>query len=611
MPQERRSFRSSGRGARLRAFVFAFGMLVLGVIFFAPSIVSAQLAQSNVNVQQTAAAAGVSGGADLIQILGRIIGIALGFIGIVFLVILLYSGYEWMTAGGDVAKVESAKKRIRNAVIGLILIASAWAITSYILNALTGATGGGSVTGGGGGGIGLISSSGSLGSGLIEYHLPERNATDVPRNTPIIITFKQPVSPASFIDGWTEQSSSTNALNAANMLIFRTGDDATALTSAQARVSFTADRKTYVIRPVEYLGSPTANVKYTVRLKGGNAGLQLDGGGSAFTGAFSSGYEWGFEVSTKVDLTPPKVVSAIPVSGQYPRNAVIQVTFNEAIDPVGASGVFQNGAGFTNIAVRPNAGVGTPLDGEYKISNRYRTVEFLTADKCGVNSCGRDVFCLPPSATLEVTLHAATLGAEPPQAQFTQSGYDGITDVVGNSLDGDGDGTAAGPPADSYVWSFGTSDAIKLTPPKILTTVPDATPGAGQSNRPVDEDVQASFDGLMQASTFTSDAAYIQPSGPGETDPDTFWFIVGMSLLNSQGLPLQPGDIADHAALIMHHRPYVPSGAPPIESNRYNPFLLSDLQDAYQNCFAPASSPSCNGAPNCCNNASRSAECKF
>ena len=95
-----------------------------------------------------------------------------------------------MTAGGAPEKVESAKKTIRNAVIGLVIIASAWAITAFILNALVDATGGGGVFGSGAGGIGLVGSSGSLGAGIIEYHLPERNATDVPRNTPVIITFK-------------------------------------------------------------------------------------------------------------------------------------------------------------------------------------------------------------------------------------------------------------------------------------------------------------------------------------------------------------------------------------------------------------------------------------
>ncbi|MBU0540440.1 Ig-like domain-containing protein [Patescibacteria group bacterium] len=590
---------------------------LLAVTFFLLPIatVRAQLAQGLNAVNQTAVAAGMGGGTDIITIVGRIIYILLGFVGVIFLVLLLYAGFLWMTAGGDPAKVTKAKDYIKNAIIGLIIITSAWAITAFIMNALGGVVGGGGVGGGGGaGGVGgLVGSSGSLGHGIIEYHLPERNATDVPRNTPVIITFKEAIDPASFIDGWTEETSSTAVgLNAANVKIYRTGDQETALTTAQARVNYTYDMKTFVIRPTELLGSPTSNVKYTVKLVGGNSGILLQGGGAAFSGAFSNGYEWGFEVSTFLDLTPPKVVAATPYQGgKYARNVVIQLTFNEAVDPTGASGFFENGKGFTNIGVRPNGGVGTPLNGEFKISNQYRTVEFLTADKCGVNSCGKDVFCLPPDATLEVVAKSATLSDQPPQAQFTTQGFDGITDVVGNSLDGNANDVADGPPFDDYSWSFGTSNEIKLIPPKIEETVPDATPGAGQSNRPLDEKVLATFDGLLQASTLNTEAAYIEPRGPGETDPDTFWYSVGMNLLTPQNTPIGQGEVASKGQVFIKHRPYLPSDEPPAVQNYYNPFLLSDIQDAYQNCFNPAESGTCKGKPNCCNNSPKDKDCAF
>lgn len=599
--------------------------LVLFVLFAAVfAVVSpalAQAPQAAQGVQDVAQAAGV-GNVDLFQLLGRIINIFLGFLGVIFLGLLLYAGFTWMTAGGDEGKVKTARTTIRNSIIGLVIIASAWAITAFIFNSLTGAGIGGGISGTGGGGFGggLVGSSGSLGNGIIEYHLPERNATNVPRNTPVIITFKQPVNPASFIEGWTEATSGTvNGLNATNVSLFKTGDASTALTSAEARVNMTADHKTFVIRPVSPLGTTVSNVKYTVQLKGGNGGILLENGGAAFSGAFNSGYEWGFEVSTFLDTTPPKVVAAIPyVGGTYARNIVVQVHFNEAIDPTAASGIFHAGAGFSNIEIRPDSGAGTPLDGEFRISNQYKTVEFLSSTTCGVNSCGKEVFCLPADATLETTVKAATLSSQPPQAQYTNQGYDGITDVVGNSLDGNGNGNAEGKPQDNYVWSFGTTNQIKLSPPRITETVPESVVGAGQSNRPLDENVGATFDGLMQSSTFVSDAAYIEPKGPNETDPDTFWWTVGMDLVNGSGMPIQPGEQAVASKLVIRHRPYVPSGLLPTELNYYNPFLLSDLQDAYQNCFNPASSinatnpsQSCTGLPNCCNSSPKSQACSF
>lgn len=95
-------------------------------------------------------------------IAARIINVALGFLGIVFLGIILYAGFLWMTAGGDPAKVTKAKGWIRNGVIGLIIILSSWAIAYYVINVLLNATGGGGGgLGGGGGGAG----GGGLGGG--------------------------------------------------------------------------------------------------------------------------------------------------------------------------------------------------------------------------------------------------------------------------------------------------------------------------------------------------------------------------------------------------------------------------------------------------------------
>jgi hypothetical protein len=58
-----------------------------------------------------------------------IISVALSFVGVIFLCLMIYGGFLWMTAAGESDKVEDAKKIIRNAIIGLVLIFSAYAIT--------------------------------------------------------------------------------------------------------------------------------------------------------------------------------------------------------------------------------------------------------------------------------------------------------------------------------------------------------------------------------------------------------------------------------------------------------------------------------------------------
>lgn len=68
--------------------------------------------------------------------IGSIIGLVLSFIGVIFLVLMIYAGISWMTAAGNQEKVTKAKDLIINAIIGLIIVLAAYAITSFIGNQL-------------------------------------------------------------------------------------------------------------------------------------------------------------------------------------------------------------------------------------------------------------------------------------------------------------------------------------------------------------------------------------------------------------------------------------------------------------------------------------------
>lgn len=70
----------------------------------------------------------------------RVIKIFLEFLGIIFLIIIVLSGYKYMTAGGSEDKVKEAIKGIVNGTIGLLIILSAFAITSLITTCMIDAT---------------------------------------------------------------------------------------------------------------------------------------------------------------------------------------------------------------------------------------------------------------------------------------------------------------------------------------------------------------------------------------------------------------------------------------------------------------------------------------
>ena len=69
---------------------------------------------------------------NLQAIIATIIKIFLGLLGIIFVVLLIIAGFKYMTAGGDEEKVKEAVAQIRNAVIGLLIVISAYAITYFI-----------------------------------------------------------------------------------------------------------------------------------------------------------------------------------------------------------------------------------------------------------------------------------------------------------------------------------------------------------------------------------------------------------------------------------------------------------------------------------------------
>jgi hypothetical protein len=85
-------------------------------------------------------AAGIASETSLEFIVGTIINVALGLIGIIMVVLIIYGGYLWMTAAGDEKKVSKAKTILTDAVIGLVITLAAYAIARFVVQALVSAT---------------------------------------------------------------------------------------------------------------------------------------------------------------------------------------------------------------------------------------------------------------------------------------------------------------------------------------------------------------------------------------------------------------------------------------------------------------------------------------
>lgn len=117
-----------------------FGLVALLVGVFCLTFVHSVSAQNGPYLGLEYGAETGLGKQDVRLTAARIISAAMGLMGTIMVIILIYAGYEWMTAGGNDDKVSEAKKRITYAIIGLAIILSAYAITRFVSTQLFQAT---------------------------------------------------------------------------------------------------------------------------------------------------------------------------------------------------------------------------------------------------------------------------------------------------------------------------------------------------------------------------------------------------------------------------------------------------------------------------------------
>jgi len=417
-----------------------------------------------------------------------------------------------------------------------------------------------------------------------------------------------------------------------------------------------------------------------------------------------------------------------------PRNAVIQINFNEAVNPIYVNGTAEQVKDYVKVQNRrglkdevcdsdsdcfgicepgnPNykcgaggvAGsnctdnsdclsyncqsnkcVGEFISGSFTISNIYKTVEFTTDNQCGVNACGEAVYCLPPLSDIKVSLKAASLircenndeclpsagilgdynscsgsagssgfcqktGGDSavvnyPQADLTVAiGELGVMDAANNSLDGNKNGNAEGPQAqsgkpafnennktagngDDYTWSFWTSNILDLNSPIIQSvkskkrtdgSALDLVKVTGNTGKQVlgadnEKPVSILFNKLIMSSSvkpgrnYGDDDVYVDTNPPVQKE-----YLI---MMNYSGRPLgywcskedsedpaKRDGYADWTTAVISHTQFR-------DDSSYGSLAGSGIKDIYQNCYNPAKDQAqggsqCNGALNsgdsCC-----------
>lgn len=474
------------------AIVFVF----LNIIF-SPVLVHAQASTTDTLGLQPIQNTIKLGNEDIRVIAGRIIVVILGLLGIIAFGLILYAGFLIMTSAGNEEKVAQGKRVMTNAVIGFVIILSAFAIVEFVLKSLTDAldvqtTDGGESDTSEKPLFASYSGTGGLGS-IIKDHYPRPNQTDVYRNTQLAVTFAESILPESILNNSNNTCWSIDGSNKAVKIapgaceVYASGDkkdqpipyygdctdldddkvislstecDTVKTTSVQlfpkqnptstvnlvGVATYDTSRKAtiFTFKTLALLGSNTENVWYTAKLIGGNsktAGIKRLDGSDIFPNQFvSKFYSWNFETGTKVDLTPPHVVRTSPTAGaSIKRNIIVRIDFNEPVDPSVTQGAVGASTNFNTIIFGNSS-----VKGEWKISNGYKSVEFISAEECGQNSCGEPMYCLPtPGCAVGDTKCVVTYdGLVRTAALENQNGtnfvakpFTGVQDMAGNALD--------------------------------------------------------------------------------------------------------------------------------------------------------------------------------
>ncbi len=570
-------------------------------------------------LDQVAPATGL-GQEDIRLVIARIIRAALGLLGIIALVLIIYAGYTIMTAGGNEEKIATGKKIIINATIGLAIILSAFAIVQFLITRLAAATG--ATTGVGSASLGAPSAQSFAGSGslgrVIRDHYPFRDQKDVARNTNITVTFNEPIDPASVIldsnnnnifgdcintgqpnFDWNNDCDHIDTRNVVVALLDKaTGNpggalDMIALSTPEG--PNTSDYLTFVFRPLSPLGSDVDIEEYQVELTGNI--LKADGSTSAFVNDRGGRYVWIFETGTFLDTDPPIVSSVYPPLGAtVPRNTIVQINFDEPINPISVTGLAQN-PGFYNIIFGDQN-----VTGEWKVSNSYQTVEFVPDIACGANSCGDPMYCLQitcPAANPNcsnqnhnILIRTGNL-LNPGSGSFEAIPFSGVVDFADNVLDGNADGIPDGKPTmpsdtfkrigaltsppnedapDNYLWDFVVENTIDRTAPNIETI----SPAIDGQNVPDDVPVQINFSHPMWMGTL-SGIAITEYGIPANTQPPVppLAYRARGNLINGK------------TQVIVDHRLFKPNGI----NAYYFTSIPSTVKSVNQNCVYPGRGP--------------------
>ncbi len=417
-------------------------IFLTAIIFLLPFI---SLAQVDLSQTQGVAASAGLGTVEGKIVIGQIIKIALGFLGLIGLVIVLIAGFKWMTSGGNEEKIKSAKKMLMAGLVGMLIILFSYLIVNFIINKVQEGVNPGPVPPGpdpiscsieGCVGCNSICRNGFIESNSdCNYLCSDQQNISILSNTPrgnsvklcqaVQIRFSDVINEAT-VDGNVNIYKCNNANCSDKTNINDDGE----FTTLQNIVKFSLD-------------SYEANTTYRVELV--STGIESVDGKKLKTD-----FSWQFTTGTEGDSVPPTVTGVFPSGNDVCLKSHISAEFSEEMDQISLLSL-------DNFKL-------------FKDANIQEALAFQLADFAFQHSASDNklILTLKPNINFDANTKYLPL-------------LDGskIMDSCGNKLDGNGDKVRVDNPVDNYPsngpsdrWSF-TSGLNDKCEPTITRVSPD------------------------------------------------------------------------------------------------------------------------------------------
>jgi uncharacterized membrane protein len=119
----------------MKKYIFVAIFILLSILVLAPVLSQAAGLGGALGEFKKVAGPGGAGAqkyTDVQDVVGAGIGAALVLVGMIFMDLMVYAGYLWMTARGEEEPIKKAQNIITAALIGFFIVASAYAITTFV-----------------------------------------------------------------------------------------------------------------------------------------------------------------------------------------------------------------------------------------------------------------------------------------------------------------------------------------------------------------------------------------------------------------------------------------------------------------------------------------------